>query len=150
MRSIAPADGFGSSTSSKNPRNDGADHAGGNPSRLSRSQTSTACTCIGVAVSSTSPPGALLQPLHQAQQGVGAAFLGASGGPPPRMVRLVQHDQVPRLGVFQKGRGAVAAPHQVARRDDHRLPVPVVVAHLALVGSRPSAGEGCHASLPPS
>ena len=49
------------------------------------------------------------------------------------MVGLVEHNQIPRCGTFQKGLGAVAAAHQVARRDDHRFLVPVVVVHFAFV-----------------
>ena len=77
---------------------------------------------------------------HQAQQGVGSAFQGASGGAPAGMVGLVEHDQVPRVGILQKGRRPVAAAHQVARRDDDRFLVPVLSLHLAFVPFTPCRG----------
>ena len=42
------------------------------------------------------------------------------------MVRLVEHHQIPGFGLLQQDRRAIPSPHQVARRDHRRLPVPEV------------------------
>ena len=76
--------------------------------------------------------GARLEGAHQREQRVRAAFPRAAGGAPAGVVRLVEDDQVPRLGVEQHG-GAVLPAHQVARRDDHGLFVPAARVDLALV-----------------
>ena len=74
---------------------------------------------------------ALLQAPHQPQEAVGAALAGGAGSFAPGMVRLVEDDEVPRLGVLQQLGHPVGAPHKLAGGDDGRLRVPVLPRHFA-------------------
>ena len=74
-----------------------------------------------------------LESAHQLEQRVRAALLRAAGGAPAGMVRLVQDDQVPRLGIVEQHGGAVLPAHQVAGRDHDGFFVPAPRVDLALV-----------------
>ena len=74
-----------------------------------------------------------LESAHQPEQRVRAALLRAAGGAPAGMVRLVQDDQVPRLGIVEQHNGAVPSAHQVAGRDHDGFFVPAPWVDLALV-----------------
>ena len=79
------------------------------------------------------PRGSLPESLHEAQECVGAALTGGTCRTPARMMRLVEHDQVPRFGILQEHCGSIAAPQQVAGRDHDRFAVPLAGLDLTLV-----------------
>ena len=57
--------------------------------------------------------GALLETLHQLQQKIGRAFLRGARALAARMMRLVENDEIPRVGHFEQFVLAVAPAHQV-------------------------------------
>ena len=87
--------------------------------------------CIGVAVRSSRPLGAILQAglgvraLEQFEQAVGAVLLPVQEVLAAGMVGLIDHDQLPGLGLDQL---LLPLPplRQVAGRQEHRVGVPRV------------------------
>ena len=74
---------------------------------------------------------------HQLQQRVGTAFAGGSRPSAAGVVGFVEHHEIPTLRVFQESRRPVSAPHEMARRDHDRFPVPCGgVAFMASVQRR--------------
>ena len=76
---------------------------------------------------------ACLQGAHQLEQRVRAALLRAAGGASPGVVRLVEQDQVPGLGLVEQDRGALLPAHQLAGRQHHGFLVPALRVDRPLV-----------------
>ena len=94
------------------------------------------------------PPGTILERPHQPEQRVRAAFLLSARTAASRVVCLVEHHEIPRLGLVEECARPVAPAHQVARGDDHRLSVPLAWSDLPLVLSLKRGRRISH-ELPP-
>ena len=90
----------------------------------------------------------VLERPHQAEQRIRASFLLSACTAASRVVRLVQHHEIPRLGFVEECARPVAPAHQVAGGDDHRLSVPFALSDLPLVLSSKRGRRISH-ELPP-
>ena len=81
-------------------------HSGGKPKRLSRSKTSTGCTCIGVAVSSTSPCVLSLSARINRNRAFGPLSPRRPGPPAPGVVCLIEDHKVIWFGGVCRFRAA--------------------------------------------
>src|SRR4051812_34827423 len=86
--------------------------------------------------------GTLAQSLHQAKQLVGLSVLRQPATLAACMVRLVEHDQIPGLGVHKQLAFAVGATHKLTGRNYERhLHVPVEVVSVRVEKVDPNVRE---------
>src|SRR6185312_15300680 len=71
------------------------------------------------------------QPPHEAEQRVRPLFADRTGTLAPRVVCFIKDDEIPRFGIHAKLFLAVSSTHELARRDDGWLTVPVCSRHNA-------------------
>ena len=115
----------------------------GMPSRCNRSQTSMGWTCIGVAVSSTSPCGCVpsVPCISFGARRVRPAFPLASRGASPGVVSLIKDRPDPRARpVLEKRHRTIVPAHEMTRRDNDRLVMPAIPVNgrVRFVRARPA------------
>jgi len=66
-----------------------------------------------------------LDPVQEFEQAIRSPFTGKSGGLSAGVVRFVNDDDIPRLGLLGEFRDTFATTHQVAGGNDERLFMPV-------------------------
>ena len=135
IRSMASLDGLGCSTASKNSRKARSVHSRGRPEQVEQVPDLDRVHLHRGRGEQYQPLGPVSECAHELEEGVRTPFLRRARRATPRVVRFVEHDEVPRLGIFQELGRTVPPAHEVARGDDDWLLVPLAPVDLALVRS---------------